>query len=131
MLNSTSILLKLENVILNSSANIRIYSKLPKKVLDFIDFNVTHSFTNEKIRQEIYHDGFFKLIYSQSWNNLVSILSSYIMPGIPPPIGLGLASSLISISAHSVVKIIPATEAAFSKATRVTFFGSIIPAANI
>ena len=63
MLNSTSILLKLENVILNSIANIRIYSKLPKKVLDFIDFNVTHSFTNEKIRQENFLDGFFILRY--------------------------------------------------------------------
>ena len=36
-------------------------------------------------------------------------------------------SSLMSIKAHSVVRIIPATEAAFSKATRVTFFGSMIP----
>ena len=57
----------------------------------------------------------------------------YIIPGIPPPIG-GIpaagVSSLISIKAHSVVKIIPATEAAFSKATRVTFLGSIIPASK-
>ena len=36
----------------------------------------------------------------------------------------------MSTSAHSVVKIIPATEAAFSNATLVTFFGSIIPASN-
>jgi hypothetical protein len=35
---------------------------------------------------------------------------------VPPPL-----SSLMSIKAHSVVKIIPATEAAFSRATRVTF----------
>ena len=41
----------------------------------------------------------------------------YIIPGIPPPIGGPEgASSLISIKAHSVVKIIPATEAAFSNA---------------
>ena len=58
-------------------------------------------------------------------------LMIYIIPGIPPPIG-GIpppagASSLMSIKAHSVVRIIPATEAAFSKATRVTFLGSMIP----
>ena len=52
------------------------------------------------------------------------------MPGIPPPpIGgiAGGASSLMSTRAHSVVKIIPATDAAFSNAILVTFFGSIIP----
>jgi len=39
------------------------------------------------------------------------------MPGMPPPPigGAAGASSLISISAHSVVRIMPATEAAFSK----------------
>ena len=47
----------------------------------------------------------------------------YIIPGIPPPIG-GIPpppafSSLISTKAHSVVRIIPATEAAFSNAIRV------------
>ena len=56
------------------------------------------------------------------------------MPGMPPPpiggIGAGL-SSLISTNAHSVVKIIPATDAAFSSATLVTFFGSIIPSLSI
>ena len=58
----------------------------------------------------------------------------YIMPGIPPPpiggIGAGL-SSLMSTNAHSVVNIIPATDAAFSRATLVTFLGSIIPSFNI
>ena len=51
------------------------------------------------------------------------------MPGIPPPPIGGAAgvSSLMSTKAHSVVKIIPATDAAFSSATLVTFFGSIIP----
>ena len=56
------------------------------------------------------------------------------MPGIPPPPpigGMAGASSLMSIRAHSVVKIIPATEAAFSRATRVTFLGSIIPSLSI
>ena len=58
----------------------------------------------------------------------------YIIPGIPPPpIGgaAGGVSSLISTKAHSVVRIIPATEAAFSRATLATFFGSIIPYFNI
>ena len=58
----------------------------------------------------------------------------YIIPGIPPPpiggIGEGL-SSLMSTNAHSVVNIIPATDAAFSRATLVTFLGSIIPSFNI
>ena len=51
------------------------------------------------------------------------------MPGIPPPPIGGAAgvSSLMSTKAHSVVKIIPATDAAFSSATLVTFFGSMIP----
>ena len=54
----------------------------------------------------------------------------YIIPGIPPPPigGIGGVSSFISTKAHSVVKIIPATDAAFSNAILVTFFGSIIPA---
>jgi len=51
----------------------------------------------------------------------VLFTSNYIIPGIPPPIGILDDSFLMSIKAHSVVKIIPATEAAFSKATRVTF----------
>ena len=57
---------------------------------------------------------------------------NYIIPGIPPPPigGAGGVSSLISTNAHSVVKIIPATDAAFSSATLVTFFGSIIPDSN-
>ena len=60
----------------------------------------------------------------------------YIIPGIPPPIPgappIGAGSSLgISVIVASVVNNIPATEAAFSKATRVTLVGSIIPAASI
>src|SRR5690554_7581814 len=53
----------------------------------------------------------------------------YIIPPIPPPIGIcgaGL-SSLISVITHSVERNIPAMEAAFSNATRVTFAGSITP----
>ncbi len=64
------------------------------------------------------------------WVNIIIGIGNYIIPGIPPPIPPGIppCSSGMSISAHSVVKIIPATEAAFSKATLVTFLGSIIPA---
>ena len=54
----------------------------------------------------------------------------YIIPYIPPPppgIDIGL-SSFISERTHSVVRSIPAIEAAFSKATRVTLVGSITPA---
>ncbi len=59
-------------------------------------------------------------------------LSYYIM-GIPPPPGMAGAgfSSFFSMSALSVVRIIPPTEAAFSMAIRVTFFGSIMPALSI
>lgn len=46
------------------------------------------------------------------------IMSGILTPSIGRPAG---ASSLISVKAHSVVKAIPATDAAFSKATLVTF----------
>src|SRR5690606_18476460 len=64
------------------------------------------------------------------YNMFLKTTYYYIMPGMPPPPigGIAGASSLISIKAHSVVSIIPATEAAFSNAIRVTFLGSIIPA---
>ena len=50
----------------------------------------------------------------------------------PPPIGgiAGLSFSGLSEITHSVVNNIPAIEAAFSKATRVTLVGSITPAAK-
>ena len=54
----------------------------------------------------------------------------YIIPGIPPPPIGGIAgglSSLISEITHSVVSSIPATEAAFSRATLTTLAGSITP----
>lgn len=57
---------------------------------------------------------------------------NYIMP-MPPMPGLGIAgagfSSFFSAMTHSVVRNIPAIDAAFSKATRVTRAGSITPAA--
>ncbi len=53
----------------------------------------------------------------------------YIIPPIPPPPIGGMAGSSfgISVMVASVVKSNPATDAAFSNATRVTFVGSIIP----
>ena len=72
------------------------------------------------------------LLYLQIY--VFDVFNFYIIPGIPPPIG-GIPppadSSLMSVKAHSVVKIIPDTEAAFSNATLVTFLGSIIPALSI
>ena len=55
----------------------------------------------------------------------------YIMPPIPPAgiAGAGV-SDFFSASTHSVVRNIEAIEAAFSKATRDTFVGSMIPAAS-
>ena len=55
------------------------------------------------------------------------------MPPIPPIPGAGIGagfSSFLSAITHSVVKNIPAIDAAFSRATRVTLAGSITPAAK-
>ena len=95
-------------------------------------------FSNYYLKQKplIFTKGFcfyiLKLNISVTVSSILVHATNYIMPGIPPPIG-GIAgsSSLMSTKAHSVVKIIPATEAAFSKAIRVTFLGSIIPALSI
>ena len=58
---------------------------------------------------------------------------SYIIPPMPPipgaPIGISGLSSFFSTITHSVVKNMPAIEAAFSRATRVTLAGSTTPAA--
>ena len=52
-----------------------------------------------------------------------------IPPGIPPPIGgIGASSSGSSEITHSVVNIIDAIEAAFSRALLETLVGSITPA---
>jgi hypothetical protein len=56
------------------------------------------------------------------------------MPGIPPPpIAAGFiegSSSLISTTTASVVRNIPAMDAAFSRAILATFVGSITPDSN-
>lgn len=58
--------------------------------------------------------------------------ADYIMPPIPPAGIAGAASfSGRSTIAHSVVRNIPATDAAFSRATRDTLVGSITPASNM
>lgn len=59
-----------------------------------------------------------------------AITADYIMPPIPPAGIAGAAfSSFLSAMTHSVVRNIPAMDAAFSNATRVTLAGSITPAA--
>jgi hypothetical protein len=66
---------------------------------------------------------------SKSWHTRGTF---YIIPSIPPgipPCMCGLSSSGSSANIQSVVKSIEATEAAFSRATRPTFVGSITPAA--
>jgi len=50
----------------------------------------------------------------------------YIIPGIPPPIGIAGSTLLISVITHSVVNSIPDTEAAFSMVTLVTLVGLMI-----
>ena len=57
----------------------------------------------------------------------------YIIPPIPPCgiAGIAGASVFLSAKTHSVVRNIEAIEAAFSKATRDTFVGSMIPATSI
>ena len=57
--------------------------------------------------------------------------ADYIMPPIPGFIaGAAGAGSGLSASTHSVVRNMPATDAAFCRATRVTLVGSITPAAS-
>ena len=56
------------------------------------------------------------------------------MPPMPPipgaPMGAGF-SSFFSTRTHSVVRNMDATDAAFSRATRDTLVGSMMPAANM
>ncbi len=54
----------------------------------------------------------------------------YISPDIPPA-GVVGAASLMSVTRHSVVSSVLATEAAFCKALLVTFVGSRMPALTI
>ena len=69
--------------------------------------------------------------FSLKISKLCDSYRSYIMPPIPPPAGIAGAGSGISTIAHSVVRNIPATEAAFSRATRDTLVGSMTPASNM
>ena len=80
------------------------------------------------IRPSLIRESGSYLLYiflSESWN--------YIIPPMPPipgaPIGISGLSSFFSTITHSVVRNIPAIEAAFSRATRVTLAGSTTPAA--
>ena len=66
-------------------------------------------------------------------NTFWGMSENYIIPPIPPPIpppigGIAGLSSFSSTNTHSVVRNMPAIEAAFSSAMRVTLAGSITPA---
>ena len=64
------------------------------------------------------------LVYVREWRD-------YIMPPMPgAPMGISGLSSFLSQMTHSVVRNMPATEAAFSRATRVTLAGSSTPASR-
>lgn len=52
----------------------------------------------------------------------------YIMPFMPPAAGAAGSGAGMSVTAHSVVRINAAMDAAFCSAERVTFAGSMIPA---
>ena len=75
---------------------------------------------------KLYHQGLFRKHYS------LFTIRSYIIPPIPgaPPIGIAGSFSGLSTIRHSVVRNIPAIEAAFSRATRATLAGSITPASR-
>ena len=62
------------------------------------------------------------------FQNEIPIIPAYIMPPMPGAAGIAGVSSGLSAMRHSVVRNIPAMEAAFSRATRATFAGSITPA---
>jgi len=69
-----------------------------------------------------------------AFNLIIGVFfDSYIMSLIPPPMPgvAGAFSSFFSTTTQSVVRIMPAMEAAFSRATRTTLVGSITPAAYI
>jgi hypothetical protein len=74
------------------------------------------------------------VIHSDNPHSYIFSYDDYIMPPIPPPalaiVESGLSSFLLA-KTHSVVRNIEAIDAAFSKATRDTFVGSMIPAASI
>ena len=60
-------------------------------------------------------------------------IQNYIMPSIPPPMGIGGVGgvgSLWLLMTHSVVSSMPAMDAAFSKATLDTLTGSMTPVVN-
>ena len=77
------------------------------------------------------HEG--RVSFFEVQSGLCEPRGNYIMPPIPPPIppsigGMGASFLGSSTMVASVVSNKDATEAAFSKATRVTFVGSMMPA---
>lgn len=71
------------------------------------------------------------IVLGRSLRMLLSLIDHYIMPPMPGlAIGISGLSSFLSQITHSVVRNMPATEAAFSRATRFTLAGSTTPAAR-
>ena len=72
-----------------------------------------------------------RMIAAALSQNMGVASADYIMPPIPGFIaGAAGAGSGLSASTHSVVRNMPATDAAFCRATRVTLVGSMTPAAS-
>ena len=84
---------------------------------------------NTIIHPQICYAKLAKLYYSTKCNKHSD---DYIIPPMPgaPPIGIAGSFSGLSTIRHSVVRNIPAIEAAFSRATRATFAGSMTPASR-
>ena len=74
------------------------------------------------------HLSFFLPFYS-FFKPLTAFKLNYIMPPMPGlPAGIAGSGAGLSAMTHSVVRNMPAIEAAFSRATRVTLAGSMTPA---
>ena len=101
------------------------YCRTPLK-LRGIDFSDSLGGAVEKIRKN--NNPLPQMILRQG----VIVWNQYRYYIIPPSgiAGAGVGSGMSTIP-HSVVRNIPATEAAFSRATRLTLVGSMTPASNI
>ncbi len=100
----------------DNKTNTNIYKKLRVSILETLSF---------------FYRVFYRIVLSSNltplwWGGVID----YIMPPIPgaPPIGIAGSGAGLSHITDSVVRNSPATEAAFSSATRATFAGSMIPA---
>ena len=116
------------------------FNWLGKLVLDCYDDDVTTGWNTAMRLEDDYRNAVkavteskdFSEKYFIAYGEIPCVLSDYIIPPMPPAgiAGAGV-SSLMSVITHSVVRNIPATEAAFSRATRDTLVGSITPASSM